>query len=173
MEYTNLNTSVGVENQPSFQVHNVSSTSSSLKNSKIHNNPKKNSEKHKPKKNDNNNNTGSTSTTYNININNIPDEEHTTNLHVINTENQYYIDYLKIGTINIQGGYKSKLTDLINYFVTHNFSILGITETQYCVKQENNKLIERFSHPTNKNLAIYIILDANGDNKGSGDVSSI
>ncbi|GBC18438.2 RNA-directed DNA polymerase from mobile element jockey-like [Rhizophagus irregularis DAOM 181602=DAOM 197198] len=77
-------------------------------------------------------------------------------------------NYLKIGTINIQGGYKTKLIDIINYFDTHNFNILGLTETQYCHKHENNKLVERHPHPTNKNLSIYIILDANGDNRGSG-----
>ncbi|GBC15366.2 hypothetical protein RIR_jg37207.t1 [Rhizophagus irregularis DAOM 181602=DAOM 197198] len=65
-------------------------------------------------------------------------------------------------------GYKTKLIDIINYFDTHNFNILGLTETQYCHKHENNKLVERHPHPTNKNLSIYIILDANGDNRGSG-----
>ncbi|PKK70746.1 hypothetical protein RhiirC2_779290 [Rhizophagus irregularis] len=85
----------------SFNVHNISSISSSLKNSKINNNTQKNSDKQKTK-NNNNNNISSNSTNYNFNINNIPDEEHITNLHVINTDNQYFIDYLKIGTINIQ-----------------------------------------------------------------------
>ncbi|CAB4424129.1 unnamed protein product [Rhizophagus irregularis] len=105
--------------------------------------------------------------TQNINPNRLPNEEHVTNLHVTNQDNDYLIDYIKIGTINIQEGYKRKLPDILNYFVTHNFNILGITETQYQNAHEN-KLIERHPHPFNKNSFIYIILDANGYNKGTG-----
>ncbi|CAG8778453.1 7835_t:CDS:1, partial [Rhizophagus irregularis] len=97
----------GVKNQPSSSLKNLKKT-------------QKNSEKQKNQKNNN----GSNPIDYTFNINDIPNEEHLTNLHVVNTDNQYFIDYLKIGTINIQGGYKSKLPDLINYFVTHNFNIL-------------------------------------------------
>ncbi|CAB4411748.1 unnamed protein product [Rhizophagus irregularis] len=103
----------------------------------------------------------------NINPNRLPNEEHVTNLHVTNQDNDYLIDYIKIGTINIQGGYKRKLPDILNYFVTHNYNILGITETQY-QNAHDNKLIERYPHPFNKNSFIYIILDANGHNKGTG-----
>lgn len=165
MEYTNLENLVGVENQPLDNVPNDPFISSS-KNQKI----QKNTNNPKNQKNINNNN-NNTYFNYNIRFhtdNHIPNEEHITNLHVTNTDNNYFIDYLKIGTINIQGGYKNKLIDIINYFVTHNFNILGITETQYCFKHEDNKLIESYPHPTDKNSSIYIILDANGDNKGSG-----
>ncbi|GBC18434.2 hypothetical protein GLOIN_2v1471680 [Rhizophagus irregularis DAOM 181602=DAOM 197198] len=44
-----------------------------------------------------------------------------------------------------KGATKTKLIDIINYFDTHNFNILGLTETQYCHKHENNKLVERQS----------------------------
>ncbi|PKC55035.1 DNase I-like protein [Rhizophagus irregularis] len=157
MEYTNTNNSVGVENQLSVLVPNNFSISSSKKQKN-----QKNTDKQKAQKNNDSN-----FQHHNSNLNDIPNEEHLTNLHVVNTDNNYFIDYLKIGTINIQGGYKMKKTDIINYFITHNFNILGITETQFCFKHDN-KLIERYPHPINKNLAIYIILDANGDNRGSG-----
>jgi hypothetical protein len=113
------------------------------------------------------NNTNVSSGSTILNLDTLPNEEHNTNLHVTNINNDYFIDYLKIGTINIQGGYRNKLIDIINYFVTHNYNILGITETQLQLSHTNN-LIERYPHPTNKNSFIYIILDANGDNKGTG-----
>ncbi|PKY26010.1 hypothetical protein RhiirB3_441169 [Rhizophagus irregularis] len=100
------------------------------------------------------------------NDNYITNEEHITNLHVTNIDHEYYVNYLKIGTINIQGGYKNKITNIINYFVTHNYSILGLTETQLQISHNNN-FIERYQHPTINNSFIYIILDANGVNKGT------
>ncbi|PKY20524.1 DNase I-like protein [Rhizophagus irregularis] len=101
------------------------------------------------------------------NDNYITNEEHITNLHVTNIDHEYFVNYLKIGTINIQGGYKNKITNIINYFVTHNYSILGLTETQLQISHDNN-FIERYPHPTINNSFIYIILDANGENKGTG-----
>ncbi|RGB24416.1 hypothetical protein C1646_726194, partial [Rhizophagus diaphanus] len=98
----------------------------------------------------------------------LPDAEDMTNLHVVNQDNTYFIDYLKIGNINIQSEYKSKITDIINYFVTHNFNILGLTETGYQFDHKNNKLVERYPHPIIKKAYVYVLFDANGSNKGTG-----
>ncbi|PKB95994.1 DNase I-like protein, partial [Rhizophagus irregularis] len=168
MEYTNFTNTVGVENQPLSQVPINCSFSSSKNIEKTQKNTYNQYTKNNYNNNNNNSYHRSGSILHTPDTNDLPNEEHITNLHVVNTDNNYFIDYLKIGTINIQGGYKTKLIDIINYFVTHNFNILGLTETQYCHKHENIKLVERHPHPTNKNLSIYIILDANGDNKGSG-----
>lgn len=153
MEYTNQNTPVGLKNQllePLLQF--PSSSKNTTKAQKNNNNLQK------IQKNNFNN----------ILIDDLPNAEDITNLHITNQDNKYLIDYMKIGIINIQEGYKNKLTNILNYFITHNFNILGITETQYELPHPTNNLVERYPHPTNKNSFIYIILDANRDNKGSG-----
>jgi hypothetical protein len=123
---------------------------------------------------------------------NIINEEHITNLNIVNQQNfnilnsntsddrrtnichqqnlqDYYIDYLKIGTINIQNRYNSKLTDIIYYFCTYNYDILGLCETGLYESTHIHKKIHKIKHPeNNKNNYIYIIHDTNGINKGTG-----
>jgi hypothetical protein len=97
-------------------------------------------------------------------------EEYTTNLHVINqdnNENNFFINYIKIGSINIQTAYNNKLNDIINYFVEHNFDILGLSETGLHGNQTNT-IINKHKHPTLPNNFIYIVHDTSGPNKGSG-----
>ncbi|PKC53174.1 hypothetical protein RhiirA1_479841 [Rhizophagus irregularis] len=97
-------------------------------------------------------------------------EEHITNLHVINQENinkNFFIDYIKIGSINIQTAFNNKLNDIINYFVRHNFDILGLSETGLFGDQSNT-IINKHKHPTLPNNFIYIVHDTSGSNKGSG-----
>ncbi|CAB5392556.1 unnamed protein product [Rhizophagus irregularis] len=99
-------------------------------------------------------------------------EEHITNLHVINQENindNFFIDYIKIGSINIQTAFNNKLNNIINYFVGHNFDILGLSETGFFGDRTNiNINKQKHKHPTLPNNFIYIIHDTSGQNKGSG-----
>lgn len=162
MEYTNYNTSVGVENQlPTQMLDNLNISSS-----KNHKN-QKNSEKHKINKNNVLDDKAIETQNTLLTANN---EEHTTNLQIINQNNtntEFLIDYLKIGSINIQTAYNTKLNDIINYFVTHNFDILGLTETGLYGHQTNT-IIKHHQHPTLLNNLIHIIHDSSGPNKGSG-----
>ncbi|PKC05167.1 DNase I-like protein [Rhizophagus irregularis] len=107
-----------------------------------------------------------------INYNNnqlLYNEENITNKIVINNleKDEYFIDYLKIGTINIQSAYQRKKMDIVNYFVTHNYDILGLTETAYQMITDN-KLLEIIPHPYINNEKIFIIHDTNGNTSGSG-----
>ncbi|PKK57444.1 hypothetical protein RhiirC2_798029 [Rhizophagus irregularis] len=107
-----------------------------------------------------------------INYNNnqlLYNKENITNKIVINdlAKDDYFIDYLKIGTINIQRAYQQKKVDIINYFVTHNYDILGLTETAYQLPTDN-KLLEIILHPYITNEKIFIIHDTNGNTCGSG-----
>ncbi|PKY22346.1 DNase I-like protein [Rhizophagus irregularis] len=107
-----------------------------------------------------------------INYNNnqlLYNEENITNKIVINNlaKDEYFIDYLKIGTINIQSAYQRKKMDIVNYFVTHNYDILGLTETAYQMITDN-KLLEIIPHPYITNEKIFIIHDTNGNTSGSG-----
>ena len=45
--------------------------------------------------------------------------------------NNNFIDYIKIGELNIRQGYLSKLNDIHNLFILNNYSILGLTETGF------------------------------------------
>ncbi|GBC01730.1 hypothetical protein RclHR1_04300012 [Rhizophagus clarus] len=45
-----------------------------------------------------------------------------------NINNHYTTDYLKIRSLNIQRGFKTKLNSITDFFITHNFAILGLTE---------------------------------------------
>ncbi|PKK81003.1 hypothetical protein RhiirC2_703816 [Rhizophagus irregularis] len=120
------------------------------------------------------NSSGSFPTNSNIfshNYDHLVNEEHTTNLHVVNQDNaneNFFIDYIKIGSINIQTAFNNKLNDIINYFITHNFDILSLSETGLFGDQTNtiiNK--QKHKHPTLPNSFIYIIHDTSGQNKGS------
>ncbi|GBB91442.1 hypothetical protein RclHR1_18750004 [Rhizophagus clarus] len=75
-------------------------------------------------------------------------------------------DYLKIGTINIQGAYQSKIDNIILYFTTYNFDILTLTETGLHTPHTHNN-IQIINHPDNKSK-LYIIHDINGKHKGTG-----
>ncbi|GES80743.1 craniofacial development protein 2-like [Rhizophagus clarus] len=75
-------------------------------------------------------------------------------------------DYLKIGTINIQGAYQLKLDNIILYFTTYNFDILTLTETGFHTPYTHNN-IQIVNHPNN-NSKLYIIHDTNGEHKDTG-----
>ncbi|PKK58443.1 hypothetical protein RhiirC2_720516 [Rhizophagus irregularis] len=73
----------------------------------------------------------------------------------------------QIGSINIQSAFNNKLNDIINYFVGHNFDILGLSETAL-FGDNVNTTINKHKHPTLPNNFIYIIHDTSGSNKGTG-----
>ncbi|GBB92980.1 hypothetical protein RclHR1_20950004 [Rhizophagus clarus] len=75
-------------------------------------------------------------------------------------------DYLKIGIINIQDAYQSKIDNIILYFTTYNFDILTLTETGLHTSHTHNN-IQIVNHPDN-NSKLYIIHDTNGEHKGTG-----
>ncbi|GES83978.1 hypothetical protein GLOIN_2v1472692 [Rhizophagus clarus] len=87
-----------------------------------------------------------------------------------NNNNHYTTDYLKIGSLNIQRGFQTKLNFITDFFITHNFAILGLTEigiTQphlFPLKQlipiYNPALNNDPSHPSGY---LTLIKDTNGD----------
>ncbi|GET02155.1 RNA-directed DNA polymerase from mobile element jockey-like [Rhizophagus clarus] len=102
------------------------------------------------------------------NINNLPPDHYPS--YSINTNNQYTTDYLKIGSINIQRGFRTKLNSITDFFTTHNFSILGLTEigltqpqlfpTRQPIPIYNPASNNDISHPSGH---LTLIKDTNGD----------
>ncbi|GBB94626.1 hypothetical protein RclHR1_23900003 [Rhizophagus clarus] len=60
------------------------------------------------------------------NINDLPPDYYPP--YSTNDNNNYTIVYLKIGILNIQWQFQTKLNSISDFFIIHNFSILGLTE---------------------------------------------
>ncbi|EXX60342.1 hypothetical protein RirG_180830 [Rhizophagus irregularis DAOM 197198w] len=82
-------------------------------------------------------------------------------------QSSFILNPFNCGSINIQTAFNNKLNDIINYFVGHNFDILGLSETGLFGDQSNT-IINKHKHPTLPNNFIYIVHDTSGSNKGSG-----
>ncbi|GBB92226.1 hypothetical protein RclHR1_19890003 [Rhizophagus clarus] len=87
-----------------------------------------------------------------------------------NHNNNYMIDYLKIGTLNIQRGFSTKLNSISEFFITHNFSILGITETGITQPHIflSKQIIHTYNPAINSDVStpsgyLTLIKDTNGD----------
>src|SRR5436190_6258905 len=78
-----------------------------------------------------------------------------------------FIDYIKIGSLNIRKGYNNKKDHLTTFFTINNFNILGLTETGF-LHQHNRSNIEKIHPSQDKDDIFYIYHDSNGDNYGSG-----
>ncbi|GES88085.1 RNA-directed DNA polymerase from mobile element jockey-like [Rhizophagus clarus] len=99
-----------------------------------------------------------------------------------NNNNNYMTDYLKIGTLNIQRGFLNKLNSISDFFITHNFSILDITETGITQPHvfSSKQIIHTYNPAINNDVStpsghLTLIKDANGDpyNDPSSGVSII
>ncbi|PKY57239.1 hypothetical protein RhiirA4_478177 [Rhizophagus irregularis] len=88
---------------------------------------------------------------------------------IINTINDPTVEFINIGTINIQQAFNIKFQDILSYFKLENFSILTLTETHQ--PHENTYYTEHqlpsyhSDIPSNSSVRCYH--DSNG-NRGSG-----
>ncbi|GBB94202.1 hypothetical protein RclHR1_02310008 [Rhizophagus clarus] len=80
--------------------------------------------------------------------------------------NQYFIDYVRIGTINIQSGFNTKKDDINLFFTQENFDILGLTELDLVTSDEfprkeyfnNHVIIYDTSGTNDRNSGVALIV---------------
>ncbi|GBC00143.1 hypothetical protein RclHR1_03760007 [Rhizophagus clarus] len=80
--------------------------------------------------------------------------------------NQYFIDYVRIGTINIQNGFNTKKDDINLFFKQENFDILGlielglVTSDKFPRKEyfDNHVLIYDTSDTNDRNSGVALII---------------
>ncbi|RIA83920.1 hypothetical protein C1645_833040 [Glomus cerebriforme] len=89
---------------------------------------------------------------------------HTNNLDKLTTVNKLkdifstsFKDFIKIGVINIQGGYNKKIEGIIDFFNKENFSILGLVETG--LHRNQNETKNKYTPNNRTNPSYYIFHD--------------
>jgi ribonuclease HI len=97
-------------------------------------------------------------------INNLP----INNTH-FNTENPDFIDYFKIGTINIRQKFEKSKFTILNFMSTHNYDILGITETGHIRNLYNNKKCKyNIKNIDNEDITYTVYFDTDGTTTSEG-----
>ncbi|GES83878.1 ribonuclease H-like domain-containing protein [Rhizophagus clarus] len=80
--------------------------------------------------------------------------------------NQYFIDYVRIGIINIQSSFNTKKDDINLFFIQENFDILGLTELGLITSDEfpkkeyfdNHVIIYDTSETNDRNSGVALIV---------------